>query len=75
MNLGGFSASLVVLAGMGVVLNLAGGFTPEAFRLAWLVQYPVWAVGVVCLLRARRTACRDGAGDPIAPPDRALTDA
>jgi predicted MFS family arabinose efflux permease len=58
VNLGGFAASLVVLAAMGVVLDLAGGFTPEAFRLAWLVQYPVWAVGVVCLLLARRTARR-----------------
>jgi MFS family permease len=58
VNLGGFSASLVVLAAMGLVLDLAGGFTPDAFRLAWLVQYPVWAVGVVCLLLARRTARR-----------------
>jgi MFS family permease len=61
VNLGGFSASLVVLAAMGLVLDLAGGFTPDAFRLAWLVQYPVWAVGVVCLLRARRTARRASA--------------
>jgi MFS family permease len=71
VNLGGFSASLVVLAAMGLVLDLAGGFTPEAFRLAWLVQYPVWAVGVVCLLVARRTARRDGAGDPQPAPARA----
>jgi hypothetical protein len=60
-----------VLAAMGLVLDLAGGFTPEAFRLAWLVQYPVWAVGVVCLLAARRTARRDGAGDPQPTPTRA----
>ena len=51
VNLGGFSASLGVLAAMGAVLTLSGGFTTEAFRLAWLVQYPVWAVGVACLLR------------------------
>ena len=50
VNLGGFSASLGVLAAMGAVLTLSGGFTTEAFRLAWLVQYPVWAVGVACLL-------------------------
>jgi hypothetical protein len=50
-----------VLAAMGVVLDLAGGFTPEGFRLAWLVQYPVWAFGVVCLLLARRTARREDA--------------
>jgi MFS family permease len=65
VNLGGFSASLVVLAAMGVALDLAGGFTPHAFRLAWLVQYPVWAAAVVCLLLARRTARRDGPGDPV----------
>jgi hypothetical protein len=62
INLGGFSASLVVLAAMGLVLDLAGGFTPGAFRLAWLVQYPVWAVGVVCVLLTRRTARREGPG-------------
>jgi len=56
VNLGGFSASLVVLAAMGLVLDRAGGFTTEAFRLAWLVQYPVWAVALVCLVRAQRTA-------------------
>jgi MFS family permease len=72
VNLGGFSASLVVLAAMGVVLDLAGGFTPEGFRLAWLVQYPVWAMGVVCLLRARRTARRVGPSGPPAQPVDAL---
>jgi MFS family permease len=73
VNLGGFSASLVVLAAMGLVLNLSGGFTPEAFRLAWLAQYPVWVAGVVCLLLARRTARREGAGDPAEQPAPALT--
>ena len=34
VNMGGFTASLTLLAGMGVVLDLAGGFTAEAFRLA-----------------------------------------
>ena len=67
VNLGGFSASLVVLAGMGLVLDVAGGFDATAFRLAWLVQYPVWAVGVVCVLRARRTARRADARATLAP--------
>jgi MFS family permease len=64
VNLGGFSASLVVLAAMGLVLDLAGGFTSEAFRLAWLVQYPVWAFGLACLLLSRRVA-RVGAGAAV----------
>jgi hypothetical protein len=58
---------------MGVVLNLAGGFTAEAFRVAWLVQYPVWAVAVVCLLLARRTARREGPGDPAHEPAHAYS--
>jgi MFS family permease len=73
VNLGGFTASLVVLGGMGLVLNLAGGFTAEAFRVAWLVQYPVWAVAVVCLLLARRTARREGPGDPAPEAAHALS--
>jgi MFS family permease len=59
VNLGGFAASLVVLVAMGGVLDRSGGFTPEAFRLAWLVQYPVWVLGVTCLLLARRTVRLD----------------
>ena len=55
-NLGGFLASLVVLAGMGAVMTALGGFTPEAFRVAWLLQYPVWAIAVVGLLVNRRRA-------------------
>jgi MFS family permease len=55
-NLGGFLASLVVLAGMGAVMTALGGFTPEAFRVAWLLQYPVWAIAVVGVLVNRRQA-------------------
>ncbi|HVH24940.1 MAG TPA: MFS transporter [Pseudonocardia sp.] len=55
-NLGGFLASLVVLAGMGAIMTAMGGFTPEAFRMAWLLQYPVWAIAVVGLLLNRRQA-------------------
>jgi len=35
-----------------------GGFTPEAFRVAWLVQYAVWGLAVVGILVARRSARR-----------------
>ena len=31
-NLGGFIATLLVLAAMGAVMTAAGGFTPEGFR-------------------------------------------
>jgi hypothetical protein len=45
-----------VLAAMGAIMTVMGGFTPEAFRLAWLVQYPVWLVAVIGVLVTRRQA-------------------
>lgn len=56
VNVGGFLASLLVVQAIGIVLGAAGGYTGEAFRLAWLVQYPVWAVAVVGVLATRRKA-------------------
>ncbi|GIG27717.1 MFS transporter [Cellulomonas marina] len=59
VNSGGFVSALVALALVGVALDLQGAGTPDtytldAFRWAMAVQYPMWAVGVVALLRARR---------------------
>lgn len=67
VNMGGFLASLAVLVAMGAVLTALGGFTPEAFRVAWLVQYPVWAVAVTGILVTRRQARRVDAQRGIAP--------
>ena len=58
VNMGGFLATLFVLAVMGAVMTVMGGFTPGAFRLAWLVQYPVWLVAVIGVLVMRRQARR-----------------
>jgi hypothetical protein len=58
VNMGGFLATLFVLAVMGAVMTAMGGFTPEAFRVAWLVQYPVWLVAVIGVLVMRRQARR-----------------
>ena len=66
-NLGGFTATLLVLAAMGVVMTAAGGFTPEAFRMAWLVMYPVWALAVVGIVVTRRKARRLDAEIGIVP--------
>ncbi len=66
-NLGGFIATLFVLASMGAVMTAAGGFTPEAFRVAWLVMYPVWAVAVVGIVVTRRKARRLDAENGIVP--------
>ncbi|WP_146057370.1 MFS transporter, partial [Streptomyces sp. SM12] len=43
-NLGGYSATPVVLALMGLLLTAFGGFNATAFRVAWLAQYPLWAL-------------------------------
>ena len=74
VNMGGFVASLLVAWAIGVVLGREGGYTPEAFRLAWTVQYVVWAVAVVAILTARRGARRRLAeqGTPVPPLREAL---
>ena len=66
-NLGGFLASLVVLAAMGAVMTALGGFTPEAFRIAWMLQYPVWAIAVIGVLVNRREARRLDAKRGVVP--------
>jgi MFS family permease len=67
VNLGGFLASLLVLATMGTVLEALGGFTSDAFRIAWLVQYPVWAFAVVGIVVTRRKARRIDAARGVVP--------
>lgn len=54
VNLGGFTATLVVLQLVGWVMDAGGGYTFEGFRLAWLVQYPVWALATIGILVQRR---------------------
>jgi MFS family permease len=56
VNLGGFTATLVVLQLVGWAMAAAGGYTFDAFRLAWLVQYPVWLLATVGILFERRRA-------------------
>jgi cyanate permease len=67
VNLGGFLASLAVLATMGALLDALGGFTPEAFRVAWLIQYPVWLFAVVGIVATRRKARRIDAARGVVP--------
>jgi MFS family permease len=65
VNVGGFVASLLVAWAIGVVLSRAGGYTPEAFRAAWTVQYVVWAFAVVAVLGSRRLARRKLAAEGV----------
>ncbi len=59
VNIGGFTASLLTMALIGVVLDLVqpGGmddYTLDDFRIALSVQYLFWAFGIVQILRYRR---------------------
>lgn len=59
VNVGGFTASLLTMALIGVVLDLSapGGmeaYTLGDFKLAMSVQYVFWAFGIVQILRYRR---------------------
>jgi predicted MFS family arabinose efflux permease len=59
VNVGGFTASLLTMALIGVVLDLVepGGmdaYTLDDYRLALSVQYLFWGFGVVQILRYRR---------------------
>jgi MFS family permease len=59
VNVGGFVASLTTILLVGVVLDATGGGRPTSydlhgFRLAFCVQYVLWAFGLFMLLRVRR---------------------
>lgn len=70
VNVGGFLASLLVAFGVGVVLGLVSpdGYTPEAFRVAWSVQYLVWGGALAGVIVARRRARRKMASEGVLVP-------
>lgn len=55
---GGFFAGLVNILVVGVVLDLAGGYTLDAFRWAMSTQFVFWVVGVIGAYQARAQARR-----------------
>ena len=59
VNVGGFVASLLTIALIGIVLSVSsagtvGGYTLHDFKLAFSVQYAFWGVGLAGLLYSRR---------------------
>jgi MFS family permease len=56
VNMGGFTASLLVMQAMGLILQAAGGMSFESFRLAWTLQYAVWTIAVLGILITRHKA-------------------
>jgi hypothetical protein len=63
VNVGGFTASIVLIIGIGVVLDLLSPrgtrhYPLSAFRWAFALQYLLWALGAVQVLRLRRLTRR-----------------
>ncbi|MFG3603395.1 MFS transporter [Micromonospora chersina] len=70
VNVGGFVASILLILAVGVVLDLAtpaGRSTPplSAFRWAFAVQYLLWGLGAVQVLRYRNAARRRQAAEAV----------
>jgi hypothetical protein len=53
VNVGGFIASLFMILVVGLVLGGLGKYTLAHFRLAFLVQYGLWAFGLYQVLSLR----------------------
>ena len=58
INQGGFYASLVLVAAIGIILDWrtpgdSAAYTPEAFRWAMSFQYVLWALGITQVYRYR----------------------
>ncbi|MGX5770072.1 MULTISPECIES: MFS transporter [Microbacterium] len=72
-NAGGFLAALVAILLIGLALDLQGAGTPatynlDAFRLAFLMQVPLWALGgTFIVIERKRTRIRLGMDPPRAP--------
>src|SRR5205814_10175178 len=63
VNIGGFVASILLILGIGAVLDLltpagSAGHPLAAFRWAFALQYLLWAVGAVQVVRYRNAARR-----------------
>ncbi|MDT5009625.1 MAG: hypothetical protein QOH57_1242 [Mycobacterium sp.] len=58
VNMGGFIASLLVMQAMGLIIGSMGGYSVESFRVAWAVQYAVWALAIAGVLITRAKARR-----------------
>jgi MFS family permease len=56
VNTGGFIASLLVMQTMGIIIGAVGGYSFNAFRLAWMTQYVIWAVAAAGVAISARKA-------------------
>jgi MFS family permease len=56
VNTAGSVALLFVMQVMGITIDLAGGYSFGAFRLAWTVQYVIWVVAAAGVVVTARKA-------------------
>ena len=72
-NAGGFLAALIAILLIGLALDLQGAGTPDtysldAFRVAFLMQVPLWLLGAVFIvIERKRTRIRLGLDPPRGP--------
>ncbi|WP_141934205.1 nitrate/nitrite transporter [Microbacterium sp. SLBN-146] len=72
-NAGGFLAALIAIFMIGLALDLQGAGTPatytlDAFRVAFLTQIPLWALGTTfILIERKKTRIRLGMDPPRRP--------
>ena len=74
-NVGGFLAALIAIFLIGLTLDLQGAGTPatytlDAFRLAFLVQVPLWLLGGTFIVIERKRTCIHIGMDPPRTPRR-----
>jgi sugar phosphate permease len=75
VNVGGFVASLLTILAVGIVIDARSGgasaYTLDDFKVAFSVQYVIWAAGLIGILRTRRLVRRRmAAGGVVVPPIR-----
>lgn len=76
VNTGGFSAALLLSLTIGLVLEATGGgdYTPASFRIAWTVQYALWALTLTGIFLAHRKAHRAPVPGAVPPRYRPADD-
>jgi len=47
INAAGFYSTLLAMFGVGVLLQICGGYSQGSFKIAFLALYPIWILGIV----------------------------
>jgi nitrate/nitrite transporter NarK len=68
VNVGGFVASLTTILVVGLILDLIGGYSLDAFRVALAFQFVMWTIGVVGVVRTRKLARAELAKEGVVVP-------